>query len=337
MCHQLGLPWLLQDSGISPEVGAQALERMRWYFDQYGTALWAAYDWQRDMFHEERRPRPLSEGSPQPSAEWGTIEGFGRQAVPSSAKRRRTEDGWVAAVASAHREPGPSVPSSRRDQEQPAQEISAIAVPEPRSCPPERVYPQLSSVQAPTTQGDRLQSPGPSAAKPTPSAAMALVPLKEFRAFQDACRDQRVPVPQSVSEALNTAAGALRKAALYEWLTKAVGSFRESLETQVGLMCVQATSLLTQQLDVAKRAETTGSATPGAGNPPEVTEAQLNEGAAVLRNRWRRHLAPAVNYPTGDPIQEAIAARQPEAGPTGAARNRRLDVDVIDLDPPSTE
>ena len=156
-------------------------------------------------------------------------------------------------------------------------------------------------------------------------------PLREFQANQEACREQGVEIPETVSEAFKTASGLLRKATLYEWLTESVKAYRGSLETQMSLMCAQTSSALTKLVNTARRAEcATDGTTPLL--PSEVTEQQLNDTAAVLRDRWRRHLVPAISYPAGDPIQEAIRARRTRAGPSESPTNRRVEVEVRDLE-----
>ena len=108
-------------------------------------------------------------------------------------------------------------------------------------------------------------------------------------------------------------------------------AYRGSLETQMGLMCAQTSSALTKLVNTARRAEReTDGKTPVV--PSEVTEQQLNDTAAVLRDRWRRHLVPAISYPAGDPIQEAIRARRTRAGSSESPANRRVEVEVIDLE-----
>ena len=90
-------------------------------------------------------------------------------------------------------------------------------------------------------------------------------------------------VPETVSEALKTASGLLRKAALYKWLTESVKAYRGSLKTQMGLICAQTSSALTKLVNTARRAErATDGTTPVV--PSEVTEQQLNDTAAVLRD-----------------------------------------------------
>ena len=157
------------------------------------------------------------------------------------------------------------------------------------------------------------------------------LPLKEFQAYQKACCDQGAEIPETVSEALKTASGLLRKAALSEWLIESVKAYRGSHETQMGLMCAQTSSVLTKLVNTARRAErATDGTTPMV--PFEVTEQQLNDTAAVLRDRWRRHLVPPISYPAGDPIQEAIRDRMTRAGPSESPANRRVEVEVIVLE-----
>ena len=158
-----------------------------------------------------------------------------------------------------------------------------------------------------------------------------MLPLEEFQAYQEACRKQEAEVPETVSEALKTASGLLRTGALYERLTKSVKDYRGSLETQMGLMCAQTSSALTKLVNTARRAER---ATDGMALlvPSQVPEQHLNDTAAILRDRWRRHLVPAISYPAGDHIQEAIRARRTRAGPSVSPANRRVEVEVIDLE-----
>ena len=99
----------------------------------------------------------------------------------------------------------------------------------------------------------------------------------------------------------------------------------------MGLMCAQTSSALTKLVNIARRAERSTQGTAPAV-PSEVTEQQLNDTAAVLQDRWRRHLVPAISYPPGDPTQEAIRARRTRAGPTESPANRRVEVEVIDLE-----
>ena len=171
----------------------------------------------------------------------------------------------------------------------------------------------------------------------TPQFAPPLVPdvvtlpLKGFQTYQEACREQGVEVPETVTEALKTASGLLRKAALYEWLNESVKAYCGSLETQMGLVCAQTSSALTKLVNTARRAER---ATDGTAPvvPSEVTEQQLNDTAAVLRDRWRRHLVLAISYRAVDPIQEDVRARRTRAGPSESRANRRVEVEVIHLD-----
>ena len=183
-----------------------------------------------------------------------------------------------------------------------------------------------SSGRKPSTEDAVTQQFAP----PVVSDVVTL-PLEEFQAYQEACREQEAEVPETVSEALKTASGLLRKAALYEWLTESVNAYRGSLETHMCLMCAQTSSALTKLVNTARRAERATDRTAPVV-PSEVTEQQLNNTAAVLRDLWRCHLVPAISYPAGDPIQEAIRARRTRAGPSPSPANRRVEVEVIDLE-----
>ena len=62
---------------------------------------------------------------------------------------------------------------------------------------------------------------------------------EKFSEFHDACSERGAEVsavPETVSGALKTAMDSLRKAALYEWLTKSMKAYRGSLETQMRLV-----------------------------------------------------------------------------------------------------
>ena len=389
--YELGLDWLLSGFEITPQVGDQALHRMRWYFRRHPNTVWVAYDWQQDRFPEERIPQQVYPEVVQGGSEWGDPMDSVVPYEDSRTKRRRTDDGWATALTVARSTPASprnlslipvtgGHPAGLNTTAPPVQSRRAVpvgvrrastggTVPQPplrlRHTPP-RVTPSPSPVVAPSEQ--RAKSPeglprpdmanedvirpnvpttprvAPSSGR-EPSADDAVtpqlatpgvpdvveLPLKEFQAYQEACREQGVEIPGTVSEALTTASGLLRKAALYEWLTESVKAYRGSLETQIGLMCAQTSSALTKLVNTARRAErATDGTTPVV--PSEVTEQQLNETAAVLRDRWRRHLVPAISYPAGDPIQEAIRARRTREGPSESPANRRVEIEVIDLE-----
>ena len=138
-------------------------------------------------------------------------------------------------------------------------------------------------------------------------------------------------MPNTLTEVLKSARVAIRKAALYDWLTKSVGSFRESLETQLGMVCVQATSLLGRQLEAVRQAEQSDDLALPPDLPEVMSADQLTTATGIVRDRWRRHLAPVASYPTHDPVEEAIASERNRAGPSTAPANRRLKEEVIDL------
>ena len=278
--YELGLDWLLSGSGITPQVGDQALHRMRWYFRRHPNTVWVAYDWQQDRFPEERIPQQVYPEVVQGGSEWGDPMDSVVPYEDSRTKRRRTDDGWATALTVARSTPASprnlslipvtgGHPAGLNTTAPPVQSRRAVpvgvrrastggTVPQPplrlRHIPP-RVAPSPSPVVAPSEQ--RAKSPeglprpdmanedvirpnvpttprvAPSSGR-EPSADDAVtpqlatpgvpdvveLPLKEFQAYQEACREQGVEIPGTVSEALTTASGLLRKDALYEWLTE---------------------------------------------------------------------------------------------------------------------
>lgn len=77
------------------------------------------------------------------------------------------------------------------------------------------------------------------ATEQSPEPELISITPEKFSEFHDACSERGAEVsavPETVSGALKTAMDSLRKAALYEWLTKSMKAYRGSLETQMRLV-----------------------------------------------------------------------------------------------------